>query len=376
MDTLTHGVAGALLGKAVCTGPGDRLMRRAVLLGSLLPDLDMIGGWVSGDRIFQLEFHRGITHSIVALPGFALLLGLLTARWSGSRRWRPFCSAYAAGIALHIFLDVITSYGTMIFTPASKTRAALDLVFIIDLTLSSIVLVPQMIAWTWSEPEMARRRAAVTWLTLTSGGMAAWYLVNAVRVPLPIWAVGAASIVLAAALWLPKITRVGYRWPAARYCQIGMAILAIYLGACAAAHRAALSRVVDLAESHHLQALRIASLPAPPSLLNWTGLVQTAEGITRIPIRLTDGREPAIQFFANSQAIPNEQTLQALPGLQTYLRFARFPWITYREQDGQRIVEYQDLQFLRPFNRRDPPFTFRVLFDAQGRLLAAGLAGP
>ena len=58
---------------------------------------------------------------------------------------------YGVGIASHILLDGMTSFGTRMLTPISQQRVAWDLLFIIDLVFTSIVLLPQIIAWIYSD---------------------------------------------------------------------------------------------------------------------------------------------------------------------------------------------------------------------------------
>jgi hypothetical protein len=81
-----------------------------------------------------------------------------------------------------------------------------------------------------------------------------------------------------------------------------------------------------------------------------------------------------IERYINSEPPPALAELQTLPKLQTYLWFARFPWMTTRETADGTVVEYRDLQFLRPAPRGDPPFTFRLKLDRAGKLLAAGFS--
>ena len=54
----------------------------------------------------------------------------------------------------HVFMDLFTSYGTMVFAPFSDHRYAWDLTFIVDLIFSGILFIPWMISLFW------RRRAA------------------------------------------------------------------------------------------------------------------------------------------------------------------------------------------------------------------------
>src|SRR5438034_1219903 len=70
-----------------------------------------------------------------------------------------FRSIYAVGILSHILLDLVTSFGTMIWSPLKWSRPAWDLLFIVDFTFTAILLVPQLLAWVYSEPAKMWSRA-------------------------------------------------------------------------------------------------------------------------------------------------------------------------------------------------------------------------
>src|SRR6476620_11311624 len=112
MDTITHGIAGALIGKAVFGGDemlALRPMNRArivtwsLMLGSIFPDSDVFRDMISRDELLILTWHRSYTHSLLCLPIFAVLLAALThwiARW---RNWDApsfavLTAIYATGI--------------------------------------------------------------------------------------------------------------------------------------------------------------------------------------------------------------------------------------------------------------------------------------
>src|ERR1700756_659197 len=89
MDTITHGIVGALIGKAIFRGDemfAMRPMSRArivtwsLMLGAIFPDSDVFREMFSSNELLILTWHRSITHSLVCLPIFALLLAALT-RW-------------------------------------------------------------------------------------------------------------------------------------------------------------------------------------------------------------------------------------------------------------------------------------------------------
>jgi inner membrane protein len=91
--------------------------------------------------------HRGVTHSLILLPLWALLYAWILAkilrepdRKDGTAGWRSLYGVTALALAVHIAGDLITSFGTMIFEPFSKWRAALGTTFIIDLWFSGIIV--------------------------------------------------------------------------------------------------------------------------------------------------------------------------------------------------------------------------------------------
>jgi inner membrane protein len=146
MDTLTHALSGALLARATAPavalagGPSTRQRMLIGFLAAAAPDLDVIASYTT--PLAYLYNHRGVTHSLLMLPLWALLLAALWT-WLHHRavgRWRDYAGICALGIAVHIAGDLITSFGTMIFAPLSDARYAWSTTFIIDLWLSAILL--------------------------------------------------------------------------------------------------------------------------------------------------------------------------------------------------------------------------------------------
>ena len=78
MDPVTHGITGALLGKAYFSKRHGRAAVFAATLGAVFPDIDTVAESFSRDPLAIVKYHRGITHSYVALPLFAALLAWLT----------------------------------------------------------------------------------------------------------------------------------------------------------------------------------------------------------------------------------------------------------------------------------------------------------
>ena len=150
MDTLTHALSGALLARATAAkdAPPRSLPRRiaAGFLACAAPDLDFVVGFVG--PVQYLENHRGVTHSLLLLPLWALALSWLLAKIlrepdgkDGTAGWKALYGITAMAIGLHIAGDLITSYGTMILAPFSDWRAGIGTTFIIDLWFSGIIVI-------------------------------------------------------------------------------------------------------------------------------------------------------------------------------------------------------------------------------------------
>ena len=183
MDTITHGIAGALIGKAVFRGEdmfASRPMNRgrfitwSLMLGAIFPDADVFRDIFSHDKLLIVTWHRSITHSLVLLPLWALLLAGSTRAFAKWRKWEaPSFAAltgiYSVGILSHILLDLVTSFGTMIWSPLERSRPAWDMIFIVDFTLSAVLLVPQLLAWVYAQPEKVWPRALRVTLVFLPG---------------------------------------------------------------------------------------------------------------------------------------------------------------------------------------------------------------
>ena len=108
------------------------------------PDLDFVIGFIG--PVEYLLTHRGVTHSMLLLPAWALLYSWILAKVlrepdrEGKGGWRALYGITALALGAHIAGDLITSFGTMILAPFSDWRAGIGTTFIIDLWFSGIIL--------------------------------------------------------------------------------------------------------------------------------------------------------------------------------------------------------------------------------------------
>jgi inner membrane protein len=290
MDNLTH----SLTGLALARSGMDRLTPRAslvLLLAANVPDLDIVAA-LSGPHVY-LDHHRGITHSLLALPFVAALPLLFT--------WRLTWGAYlasAAGVLSHLMMDWTNLYGVRLLTPLSERWFRLDIVSVVD-------------PWIWSA------------LTL-------------------------------AALW-PLLARLvsgeissGARLrsnPGVALARLTLLLLAIYAGARFLLHERALA-VLDTRMWQGRAPVRVAAFPSMANPMSWTGIVELPDAWILVPVRLTGNAEPGDEtMFYKS---PPHQAASRTPAFAAFLRFSQFPvWraLPAPGSDGSRVVEACDLRF-------------------------------
>lgn len=133
MDSITQAALGAAVAEAGLGG--RRLGNKAIVWGAVLgtlPDLDvLVYPWL--DAVGRLEWHRGISHSLVGITVAAPLFAWAIVAWH--RHAVSFLRALATVwlvFATHVLIDVFTVYGTVVFLPFSEARIGTNNLFIID----------------------------------------------------------------------------------------------------------------------------------------------------------------------------------------------------------------------------------------------------
>lgn len=402
MDTITHGIAGALIGKALFRGE-DVLSRRpmnrarivtwALLLGAIFPDSDTIRDVFSSNELLMITWHRSLTHSLLCLPFFALALAGVTLWFARWRKWEtPSFAAltgiFAAGILSHILLDLVTTFGTMIWSPLEWSRPAWDLLFIVDFSFTGILLVPQLLEWVNRDREHAKRRALLLWVIFVPCPFLIAAIARIVGAPISDGATLSASLVFSLLFLFPAFRGWGARVKSITWSRAGFAAACVYLGLTVFAHYAALERVRNFVALERIDAEVIGALPFPPSLWNWDGLVRTSRGVYEIRIDLSkkasfgttanaaapDSSFPAIEYKYFPNAFPNPWITQArqLPEVQKVLWFARFPVTRFHKEGGDAIVEISDLRFPKIRPDRPAGFTYSVRFGPAGNVISQG----
>jgi membrane-bound metal-dependent hydrolase YbcI (DUF457 family) len=374
MDTFTTAVGGALLAKALPRENRGPSAVWCVTLSSALPDIDIVADWFSSDPFAGLLHHRAFTHSLVGLAVMAPLVALLFRRFGPDKNFRRLLALATLGLTWHIFTDLATSWGTMVFYPFNRDRVVWDLLFIIDFIFSAILLVPQLQAWIYRKPRAALRRGILVWAALASftALMMVWAGGFLGR-PFDYNLFALLASLEAATLLFPRAGGWGFRQDSTTFARIGVTALAGYLTLVTVAHFRALGLVERRVEERGIAHHSLAALPQPLSPFLWSGLVLSGDGVYQTWVNVFKRQAPDFDFIPSQDG---EYIARArdLPEVKTYLWFARFPVARYRRAEDRHIVEFGDLRF-RGRHDADAGFTFRVVFDAQGEVLSAGFAG-
>lgn len=379
MDPITHGIAGSLLGKSFFSRRNGKVAIFAATLGAVFPDIDTVADVVTHDPLAIVKYHRGITHSFFGLPFFAAGLAWLTRRIAKklgfeTPSWLMLTLIYGVGILSHILMDGTTSFGTRMLTPFSQRRVAWDLIFIIDLVFTSLLLIPQVVAWIYNDKQRSRARAFWMWIAFSVGGAVGWAVAERAGFPFHAWILLLASAVFAAVFFLPATIRDNWAFRVTRgaWCRAGLVVTLIYVVACGVTHHTAMQSIVTFANDNHVSVERIGALPLAPSLLDWGVGIRANDGVYESQFDLRHVKSVPVTFTPDSPSSIYTQRALTLPSVRLFWGFSRFPSIRSRADDGDHMVDIGENRFMN--QRRGPqPFTYRVVFDGAGRVIEEGL---
>lgn len=141
MEPITHLAAGLLTAQALRPVLVPRLMFASAqrsgrgfmalcAVAATMPDIDILAGFFGPES--YLLHHRGLTHSAFVLPLLALLLAWGARRLGAQIPLRQGFLAASAALATHLFLDIMTAFGTQLYAPFSHARVSFEGLFIVD----------------------------------------------------------------------------------------------------------------------------------------------------------------------------------------------------------------------------------------------------
>jgi inner membrane protein len=129
----------APLRTALPDGTFRRLVVISLVVGSNLPDADLLYSSFGGGPLSYVLQHRGYTHTLVGALAAAALWWLVCAAWLRHRQlpatWREHAWIGAAGVTgalLHLGMDYTNSYGVHPFWPFYNGWVYGDSVFILE----------------------------------------------------------------------------------------------------------------------------------------------------------------------------------------------------------------------------------------------------
>lgn len=165
MDSLTQIVLGAAVGETVL---GKKVGYKAILWGAIagtIPDLDVLFG-LFVDDLTLLNFHRGISHSIVFCFLFAPILGWLISKIhsKNSATWKDWSKLAFWTLFTHPLLDCFTTWGTQLFWPLNF-RVAFHSIFVVDFLYTIPFLI--CVVWAMFKPKTSAIRRKINYFGLT-----------------------------------------------------------------------------------------------------------------------------------------------------------------------------------------------------------------
>jgi inner membrane protein len=155
MDPVTHTLVGITTANAFFRRRAGREAVPILAWASNLPDLD--GVVMLTGHPAAVVFRRTFGHSLFLLPLWSFLLALILRRFYPRLSARTVYGLVLLGAAMHLFFDLVNSFGVVLLWPLSDRRPELAIVFIVDLILTSLLALPILLAG----PAALRPRLAI-----------------------------------------------------------------------------------------------------------------------------------------------------------------------------------------------------------------------
>lgn len=372
MDNLTHSLVGLVAAKAGLEklSPGATTL---CLLATNAPDSDIIA--LLGGRWTYLQYHRGITHSILGTLTLALILPIvfyLLARLVAKIRSRPplirlrgLVAVSLVVSATHPFLDLTNNYGVRLLLPWSSQWFYGDLVFIVD-------------PFLW----LVLGGAGFLLTSASKKQIAFWFLIALVLTYLVISVPSQRHFdeaFILRAVWIGALISflVLFKMDAARRWRnkIGLAafaLLLVYWGGLAILHSSALKAArVAAAAIAHQSGETITDVAAMPTLANpfvWMCVAETERAAYRFEVSLIgrqNAQPPLRQERADTSAQPAVARALEDSRAKIFLGFARFPVVRVEGDVNcvtEALVQLADLRYTQPGTQRGT-FSLEVPVD-------------
>jgi inner membrane protein len=319
MEPLTHNLTALMLARASLNRWCPRATAVA-LAAANAPDVDFVGA-LGGD-LGILEWHRGLTHSLIVAPVMALLP--LAVLWPWLRRLgrrRRLYLVSLAGVLSHILLDWTNIYGVRLLAPFDPRWRRLDLASVVDFWVLAVLI------------------GAAGWMALAR-------LVS---------------------------SEIGSRPPAGRGAAIFAlaAMLGLFSMRCFLHERAVAVLEARLYDGE--EPVRAAAFPTVFNPFRWRGLVETETAWRVFEVDLAGGQfDPAGgRTYYKPELPPAAEAARATYPFRVFLDFAQFAlWrvIPAEEPEGALRIEALELRFAAP---GEEAFLAAAIVKPEGEVLRA-----
>ncbi len=356
MDNLTHTLFAATLTRT-SLGHAGRGAAAVLVLGSNAPDVDVVAA--IGGALGYLDWHRGLTHGLLGIAVLgAAAAGLVWAALRWRDRLRPtgatgsppaspamLVALGMLAVALHIAMDLPTSYGTRALSPFDDHWYTTDWMPIIDVYLLALLAAGLALG---RAPAVRRPIASIVLLL-----MAANYGVRAV----------AHERAMAAA---PEVF--GARLPPLCEQGAGHSMIGRWTGRPRIPPRPAAGRCL----------LEVAAIPTFLSPFEWRLIAQTSNAYEVQTIDLWRGEGERRRPWRLSRRVPNQWTPAVVRAAESevarrFLSFSRYPAArSALDEDGSTTVHWRDLRFAPTSATPRASPDRRSLFSATVRISATG----
>jgi inner membrane protein len=338
MDNMTHSLAAASLGRVGLSEnlPGGTL---SLIVAANLPDLDVISGFWG--NLYYLNYHRGISHSIVGTFVLAAVLtGLL---WLIARARGHPASLGRIGVviflaaATHPLLDLTNAYGLRPFLPFRDRWYYGDLVFIVDpylwLILGSAVFLTARSSRVGQTAWALGIALTSLILILAAPGFGLW-------ITLGIWLAGVATV-----LFLKTRRRV---FPVSLVAGALGAVL-LYVGFLGVMHWLTLKEVYPEVQASYPGISRhdVSATPRPADPFEWDLFVETPRDLGYARVSSFSTGKVGFETIPRNQDDPAAAAALSTCAGTVFAHFARFPVFQVAHANDRALVTIEDIRFTR-----------------------------
>jgi inner membrane protein len=366
LDNITHTLVGALLGETVARNAPTVAIRReadvrramflsVMIVGSNLPDSDLLYSIGADDKLRYLLEHRGHTHTVVGallLSALMLVVCWLWQRVRGTRldaRDRVWLIALAVlAPLLHIGMDALNSYGVHAWWPFDNRWFYGDSLFIVE-----------PLFWAAAAPLVLLLRS------YAARGLVALALLAGLYLAVATGTVGVGSIVLYCALAVMMLA-IAWKAPPRPALVVAISLCVLITVTFAIARRQA-GAALDSYTADHAPSWKTVDrvlTPMPMNPLCWEVILVQAEEDRYALRRAIASIVPSMQCPAASMGGPiaapvtpvalpdtpfihwhgevlaSRDQLRALAStsceVAAFLRFARAPWFSL--EDPRKVI--------------------------------------